>query len=182
MRSLTLRRPRCAPLFELTTASPPRSATMSSSWSPSFRALIASSTAELLRAIACLTEFSISGCVIRLGTTLAHVGLNVDGDDQPIGKAFLFDLQVKALQLQLLVDRDQALRVEGESQAQEIRQIFGHCLGLFDPLGRDETRDGVERVEQEVRVELEAQRAKLRGMSKRLQPRIRRSRSRMSTA
>ncbi len=93
---------------------------------------------------------------------LRHVLVHCPPDAQPVGEAHLFDLEILAREQQLLRQRDfvNVPRLEHASE---------HVAQARDQLHRDvrlslphQHRNRVERVEQEVRVELHPERLKLR--------------------
>ena len=93
----------------------------------------------------------------RIRRTLVDVFL----DDQAITEADLFDFEIQVQRMQLGPERDALHRIAVERVSQKIAQP-AHSLvrGLVGAV-EDERRDGVERVEQEMRVQLVTQHLEL---------------------
>src|SRR3546814_9791190 len=60
-----------------------------------------------------------------------------------------------------MLERHELGGIAGERRAQEARQFVGHQLGVLVAAGDDEGGDGVQCVEQEMRIELVAERREL---------------------
>ena len=95
-------------------------------------------------------------------------GIDVDRDAEPIAEARLLDRQIRLQDLDLLFDAD-FLRVRPEAHSQQVAQSIDHDVGRLD-VAPHQARDRVQRVEQEVRLELPLQRLELRLGEARLQP------------
>src|SRR6185295_14556660 len=76
-------------------------------------------------------------------------------DLQPVPEAHLLDREIAIDQCELVVERDGLARAELERLAQEVAQAFAHAPRTLR-VRADERVDRVERVEQEVRIELRA--------------------------
>ena len=79
-----------------------------------------------------------------------------DAHLQAIAKTRPLDLDIAIEQRQLAIQRHAIDEPDIERLAQQMAQVADHALGRFGPLV-DQLGDGVERVEQEVRLELHAQ-------------------------
>src|ERR671939_594625 len=94
----------------------------------------------------------------------AHVerfGVNLDARREAVLKTYPLDLQVTMQELHLLIQRDLLRAGVLQRQAQEVAEARDHRAGRLSVLV-EQGRDGVERVEEEVRVELHLQSLKLR--------------------
>ena len=96
---------------------------------------------------------------------LAGGGIDVEMRPQPLLEAHLLDLEIELQRLDLLRDRDLAGRLVDQRVAQEGRQPRQHRVGAVGLLQQHQGRDRIQRVEQEVRVELVAQHRQLRARS-----------------
>ena len=90
-----------------------------------------------------------------------RVGLDVEADDEAIGEARLLDLEVLCEEVELGLERDFLLAELLERQAQQVAQPHQRPVGGLD-VAVHQRRDRVQRVEQEVRVQLLLQRLELR--------------------
>ena len=98
----------------------------------------------------------------RLENQPRHVGverlrIDVELHGQPILEANLFDLEVLLQELQFLFQRDAGGAGAIEGEAEQIAEPADHAIRRFG-IRVHERRDRVERVEQEVRVELRFER------------------------
>jgi len=90
-----------------------------------------------------------------------QVGAGLHRQAQAFAEPRLFDLEVGVQQGQFLGQRMLVAAVVGESGAQEVGHAAEHAVGLAVGLARDQRGDRVQGVEQEVRIDLQAQRAQL---------------------
>ena len=110
----------------------------------------------------CLMAFSTSGCSSSVGTQrVERLRLDVEPDDEPVGKAGLLDLEVLGEEVELGVQRDLLLADVLERHPQQIAELHQRAVGRFD-VAVHQRRDRVQRVEQEVRLELLPERRHLR--------------------
>src|SRR6185295_7451929 len=86
---------------------------------------------------------------------------NVEVDLEPAWETDLFDVEIEALQGDLLGQADVRRGIERQARAEEGRQLEDHRFGLLGAAGDDQRRQGIERVEQEMRIDLVAQRPDL---------------------
>ena len=102
----------------------------------------------------CLMLFSISGCRRMLGTrTLEGLGIDVLFDAQLVGaKADHLDVEVIVGEAELVAEGDVGVVIL-EQRAQDVGQFHGHLARQFGPAA-DQRSDGVEGVEEEVRIDL----------------------------
>jgi hypothetical protein len=106
--------------------------------------------------------FSTSGCSSRLGTRASQRLLrHVDVHAQAVREAHLLDRQVALQELQLLPQRDLGLLAAQQRHAQQVAQARQHAVGRVRVLV-DQRRDRVERVEQEMGLQLHRQRQQAR--------------------
>jgi hypothetical protein len=89
------------------------------------------------------------------------LGLDVELDRQTVGESRLLDLEILAEELELLLEPHFVAADLLEREAEQIAQARERAVGLLDVLVH-QRRDGVQRVEEEVRVELLLQRRELR--------------------
>src|SRR5690242_19551196 len=82
-------------------------------------------------------------------------------DAQPIAQARLLDPDVRFHEIQLLAQRNFLAALDGEQGAKQLAESADDLERLEVPLGDDERTDGVQRVEQEVRLQLQRQRTQL---------------------
>ena len=82
------------------------------------------------------------------------LGLDMVFDGEPAAEAHSFDVEVEIQQLQFAADGD-LLFLGFEGGAEEVAEVRDHVIGAVR-IFVDERGDGVERVEKEVRLELEA--------------------------
>jgi hypothetical protein len=85
-------------------------------------------------------------------------GRDVILDLQPVLEADALDLEVAADEIQFALERVHRLLAVLQRAAQELAEAGDDVLGLAGAVVADEAGDGVERVEQEVRVQLHLQR------------------------
>ena len=124
------------------------------------RAVTVTSPPRRSGAIPCLTAFSTSGCSTSGGTRrAAERGRHVDPHPQAIFEPGVLDIQVRLDQLQLAAERRE-LAFRSQHAAQERGQPHQR-RERARRRGLDQVADGGERVEQEVRVDLGAQRPQL---------------------
>jgi hypothetical protein len=97
----------------------------------------------------------------RRHARLGAVALERHVQAQPLGEARALDLQVEALQLHLFGQRQILHRIDRKAAPEEVGELNHHILR---PVRRvaDQSGNGVQGVEQEVRVDLVPQRADLR--------------------
>ncbi len=89
-----------------------------------------------------------------------RLGLHVEAHDQAIGEARLLDLEVLRQEVELRLERDFLLADVLERQPQQVAQPHERAIGGLD-VAVHQRRDGVQRVEEEVRVELLLERLEL---------------------
>ena len=119
-----------------------------------------------------LIAFSISGCSSSDGSRAPIVSpIDLEMRPQPVLEPHLLDLEVELQRLDLLGQRHLGGRLVDQRVAQERRQPRQHRIGPLGLLQQHQRRDAVQRVEQEVRVELVAQHRQLRGRGLAFQPR-----------
>ena len=82
-------------------------------------------------------------------------------DPQPIAEVHLLDVEIRAQVFELLRELDFLDADLAQRDAQQIAQPLDHQVGLFR-IAMDQRRDRVQRVEQEVRMQLLLQRLQLR--------------------
>src|SRR6185437_8376389 len=87
---------------------------------------------------------------------------NFDFDVQPIGKARGLDIEIQPLQVDLFSQSDVGTRVERKAGTEEGGKRQQHRLGAVASAGHHQRGKRVQRVEQEMGVDLVAQRLKLR--------------------
>jgi len=92
---------------------------------------------------------------------VARVGVDVEADDEAIGKAHTLDVEVLAEELELGVERHFLLAEPLEGQAKEVAEAHQRAVGCVN-IAVHERRDGVQRVEEKVRVQLLLERFELR--------------------
>ena len=90
-----------------------------------------------------------------------RLGIDLELDRQAILEARLLDLEVLLQELQLLLQRDAGRAGAIERQAQQIAQAADHAIGGVG-IRVHERRDRVQRVEQEMRLQLGLERAQPR--------------------
>ena len=88
---------------------------------------------------------------------------------EPLRKAELLDLQIETLQTDLFAKRDIRRRVDRERRTEEIGNLLHHRLGGRIVAAGNQCSDRVQRIEQEMRIDLVAQGAKLRVMGQALE-------------
>ena len=124
------------------------------------RASIRSRVAVLRRATPCRTAFSTSGCRTNSGTAAPRTAAStVEGRPQPVGEPDRLDAQILAHELELVPERDLLRAVGAHDPPQHVAQLLEHAGGGRGVAVAHDDRDGVEAVEQEVRLELDAERA-----------------------
>src|SRR5581483_8122392 len=84
------------------------------------------------------------------------------GDAQPVAEARALDVEVGVDDLQLVRERDERAVLASEQVAEDLRQALDAALRTLG-VDRDELRDRVQAVEEEMRVDLRAQGVELRG-------------------
>ena len=89
-----------------------------------------------------------------------RLGLDVEADNQAVGEARLLDLDVLREEVQFRLQWDFLLADVLERQPQQIAQTHERPVGGLD-VAVHQRRNGVQRVEQEVRVELLLERLEL---------------------
>src|SRR5688500_8132344 len=92
---------------------------------------------------------------------VAQLVVDAVRDLETIVEAGLLDLQILRKKLQLRIQRDRLPARVVEAHAQEITQLHEHAVRGID-IREIQHRHCVQRIEQEVRLELHAQRMKLR--------------------
>ena len=93
----------------------------------------------------------------------AGVGRDPADDTQPVAEADLFDRQVGVGERQFLVEGDELAPAGLHGEPQERAETLDDRAGRVGVAGRCQGGDGVQRVEQEVRLELELQPVELCG-------------------
>ncbi len=99
---------------------------------------------------------------------VARLGFDVDGDAQPVAEAEGHDLEVALQEVELRLERHFLRADVLERHAEQIAQRRDHRIGAADVLVH-ERRDRVQRVEEEVRLQLHAQHVELRLRETRLE-------------
>ena len=97
-----------------------------------------------------------------------RVGRHVHDHPEPVGEARLLDVQVAAQELELLLQRHFLDADRRQRHAEQVAQLRQHLVGGVG-VAVDQRRDRVQRVEQEVRVELPFQHFELRLRQPRLE-------------
>ncbi|MNE18189.1 hypothetical protein D3C80_1112090 [compost metagenome] len=92
----------------------------------------------------------------------------VHDDGQPVAKAFGFDFEIGFDRAQFLFQPDFGGGIGRQGRSQEVRQAREHGFGLVVSARHDCGAHGVQRVEQEVRIQLVAQGGETRGARRRL--------------
>src|SRR3954447_829339 len=110
----------------------------------------------------------------RLGNQAGHkyslkLRRHLDADDKSVREPNLFYREIELLQLCLFGQGDQILRIQGKCDAEKVSEVFRHRLGLTLAPARNETGDGIQRIEEKMGIELIAKGPQLRIVSKRLQ-------------
>ena len=124
-------------------------------------ALTSRRPARWSRAIPCRIAFSTRGCRSRFGTRASRTSVpDPEARGEAVLEARLLDREVALQELQLLAQRDVRPPRVLQRDPQEVRELQDHALGRVR-LRLQERRDRVQRVEQEVRLELHLQRAEL---------------------
>ena len=142
----------------------PVSATVIRTRSPSRRASIEMSAPSSCGVTAYLIAFSISGWSSSEGRRARdRRRIDVEMRAQPVLEAHLLDLEIELQRLDLLRERDLRGRLVDQRVAQEGGQPRQHRIGALGLLQQHQGRDRVQRVEQEMRVELIAQHRQLGG-------------------
>src|SRR5689334_12568885 len=83
-----------------------------------------------------------------------RVGVNVERRTQSIGEPRAFDLEIFAHQLELVLESHFVLVVATQRQPQHIAQLFHHPRRTGIVAFAHQHRDGVQRVEEKMRIEL----------------------------
>jgi hypothetical protein len=109
-----------------------------------------------------LIAFSTSGWSSSEGSRARRPRIDLEMRPQPVLEAHLLDLEIELQRLHLLRHRHLAGRLVDQRVAQEGGQPRQHRIGPLGLLQQHQGRDRVQRVEQEVRVELVAQHRELR--------------------
>src|SRR6476469_3448026 len=91
---------------------------------------------------------------------------DVEDDVQPSGKAHLKDVEIDALERRFFRNRDQPLRVERKGDPKKVGQMLGRVLRLLGTPLADQRCNRIERIEQEVRLELAPECTQLRILRK----------------
>ena len=118
-----------------------------------------------------LIAFSISGWSSSEGRRAPIVSDSIlKCGRKPVLEAHLLDLEIELQRLDFLRQRDLGGRLVGQRIAQEGREPREHRIGALGLLQQHQGRDRIQRVEQEMRVELVAQHRQLRGRGLALQP------------
>ena len=155
--ALLQRRQRSSP-----TSPTPSSRTSIQSLSWSCRAVMSMWPGPAFFETPCLMAFSTSGCRSSVGSErVERLRLDVEADDQPIGEARLLDLEVLREEIELRLERDFLAARVLERHPQQIAEAHQGPVGGLD-VAVHQRRDRVQRVEQEVRLELLLQRRHLR--------------------
>ncbi len=92
-----------------------------------------------------------------------HRRVDFEARAQPVLEPHLLDLQIELQRLHFLLDRHLSRRLVDQRVAKERRKARQHRIGAVGLLEQHQRRDRIERIEQEVRVELIAQHRELRG-------------------
>src|SRR4051794_22625349 len=100
----------------------------------------------------------------RRKARLLQLSRNVDLDAKAIREARLFDVQIKPLQVDFLRERDVRPWVQREAGSEECGKREQHGLGAVGASGHDQRGQRIESVEQEVRINLIAERPYLGGL------------------
>jgi hypothetical protein len=82
---------------------------------------------------------------------------NIGLDLQAAGKTRFLDVEIEHLKTDLLVQGHVGRGVHRQGGAEEVGQAQDHPLGLLFPPGHDQRRKRIQRVEQEVRIDLVTQ-------------------------
>jgi hypothetical protein len=118
--------------------------------------------------MAYFSEFSTSGCRISDGTRARVGGLvDLELEPQPVAEAQLLDAEVEVQRVDFLAQRDLFHRILVERVAQEIRQAPDRLVRDLALAVEDQRRDRIQRVEQEMGIELVAQHLDLRFLRER---------------
>ena len=99
-----------------------------------------------------------------------RLGFDPEMRPQPVLEAHFLDFEVELQRLDFLRQRDLGGRLVGQRVAQEGRQPREHRIGPLGLLQQHQRRDRIQRVEQEMRVELVAQHRQLRRRRLAFQP------------
>ncbi len=112
-----------------------------------------------------LIAFSTIGCSSSGGKArLLELRRNVDLDRQAVGEARHLDVEIEPLEVDLLGQADVGARIQRQAGAEEGRERQQHRLGAVGAPGHHQRRQRIERVEQEVRIDLIAKGPDLRGL------------------
>ena len=112
-------------------------------------------------AMPCVTAFSTIGCSRSGGTRQPSAPSDTISTWSRLAEAHLLDFEEPPGQRQLPADRDAIARAEREAVAKEVGEQQAHPAGRRR-IQRRQRADRVQAVEQEVRVDLRAQRSQLR--------------------
>ena len=89
---------------------------------------------------------------------LAHQGAwNVDFDTEPFGITHAFNFEIEPLKFDLVCERDILQRIRRQAGPIKIGQILDHHFGLFGLSRHDQARERIQRIEQEMWIDLIAQ-------------------------
>ena len=109
----------------------------------------------------CFTAFSTSVCSSIAGTCVPAIdGTGLDREREPAAEAGLLDVEVGLRKRELLIERRPFLLRSPQRVAKHLRQLLDGGVGSRR-VGVNQRRDGVQRVEEEVRIDLRAQRFEL---------------------
>ena len=154
--------PSAAPSARPPTVRRRRRALPCSSLSPSRRAEMSMWPGPDFFATPCLIAFSTSGCRIRFGTSVSSVsGCTSKRTTRRSAKRVCSICKILCEEVELRLERDLLLPDVLERQAQEVAQPHQRPIGRLD-VAMHQRRDRVQRVEEEVRVQLLLQRLELR--------------------
>src|SRR3546814_2945162 len=85
---------------------------------------------------------------------------------QPFGETNRLDIEIELLKVEFLFELDIAGGVIGQAAAIKVRDGLDHLLGTLRLVRQHECRKRIERVEQEMRIDLIAQRSQLGGLGR----------------
>jgi hypothetical protein len=123
------------------------------------------------REMPCRMAFSTSGCSSSDGTSASSASGSISPlQREPVAEADVLDLEVAVQDLELLAQRHDLLPVI-ERQPQQVAEQREHAHHTLPLALHRHHRDRVQRIEQEVRVQLHAQRVEIRPRQARLEAR-----------
>ena len=140
----------------------PSSVTSSCSMLPTRVACTSIAPPAVCDAFPCRMAFSTSGCNRRDGARASSAsGVAFDADAQPVAEACAHEPEVAVEHLELVAQRNLVRMRRAQRKTKQLGQLADHAIRT-SRIVVHRGRDRIERVEQEVRLELEPEIAQLR--------------------